>query len=358
MIHLMAEISSTEHDPWRHFLTLHGGQFSASDPDELTGFSRPMADAVSWISPLTDLGLIAVTGADAAGFLHNQLTNDVENLGAGQARLGGYCSPKGRLLASLLYWKNADTIMLQLPRAMLPAIRKRLQMFVLRAKVTLTDVSPEHAVFGLSGPAAASALEPWFPALPAASYDKADSAAGTLLRLPDAGATARFQWIAPLDVAKTAWPALAEMLEPMGVAPWRLTEIEAGIPHITQATQEQFVPQMINFEAIGGVNFKKGCYPGQEIVARSQYLGKLKRRMLPASVDSADARAGMEVFSSTDPDQPCGMVVNAELRSPGHAECLVEVKTALIEQGTIHLGASSGPVLRFKPLPYPLPDQV
>jgi folate-binding protein YgfZ len=355
MIALMAEMTSPEHDPWRQFLAQHGAQFSASDPDEVTGFSRPMADAASWIAPLTDLGLIAAAGADAAHFLHNQLTNDVENLGPGEARLAGYCSPKGRLLASLLIWKNADAIVLQLPRALLPAIRKRLQMFVLRSKVTLSDLSTDKVVLGLSGPAVGAALEPWFPLLPDAPYGKTENAAGTLLRLPDA-LGARYQWIAPLAVAKSAWPALAEMLEPLGAAVWRLSEIEAGMPRITPATQEQFVPQMINFEAIGGVNFKKGCYPGQEIVARSQYLGKLKRRMLPATVDTEEVQAGAEVFSSSDLEQPCGMVVNAESRVPGQAECLVEIKTAVLEQGTVHLGAASGPVLRFKPLPYSLPD--
>jgi folate-binding protein YgfZ len=135
---------------------------------------------------------------------------------------------------------------------------------------------------------------------------------------------------------------------------WHLTDIHAGIPQITQPTQEQFVPQMVNYELIGGVNFKKGCYPGQEIVARSQYLGKLKRRMMFASVD-AEAKPAMEIFSSTDPEQPCGMVVNAERNPRGDSDCLVELKTAVLEEGTIHLGSAQGPQLTFSALPYSLP---
>jgi folate-binding protein YgfZ len=174
--------------------------------------------------------------------------------------------------------------------------------------------------------------------------------------MADASGAPRYQWITTIDTAQHAWPRLVDTLQPVGTHTWRLADIEAGIPRITQPTQEQFVPQMVNFEAIGGVNFRKGCYPGQEIVARSQYLGKLKRRMARASTEAADVQAGMEVFSSADPQQPCGMIVNAEARSPNRFDCLVELKTAAMETGTIHLGSADGPALTFKPLPYPLPD--
>jgi folate-binding protein YgfZ len=125
------------------------------------------------------------------------------------------------------------------------------------------------------------------------------------------------------------------------------------VPQVTAATQEQFVPQMINLELLGGVNFKKGCYPGQEIVARSQYLGKLKRRTALASVDNAAARAGDEVYSAADPDQPCGMVVNAAPNGAGGADLLVEMKLAALEE-EVHLGSAAGAPLRFLPMPYPL----
>jgi hypothetical protein len=346
-------------DTWLQFLSLHGARMTEKAVPEIAGFGNDAEydiGTTGFIAPLTDLGLISASGADAAHFLHNQLTNDVEHLGFAEARLAGYCSPKGRLLATLLIWKSADAVLLQLPRQIQPAVQKRLQMFVLRAKAKLTDVTDSHVMLGLAGQPAAIALAEWFTALPSAAYVKVESDAGTLIRLADASGVPRYQWITTTGIAQHAWPKLIATLKPVGEHVWRLTDIEAGIPRITQPTQEQFVPQMINFEAIGGVNFKKGCYPGQEIVARSQYLGKLKRRMMPASIDADNVEPGMDVFSSADPEQPCGMIVNAEIRSSNQIDCLVEIKTSAMDAGTIHLGSAVGPVLRLKPLPYPLLD--
>lgn len=347
--------------PWLQFLAGQGARFDAAQTGEVLGFGEasttdPAAlGASGFVVPLSELGLIAVSGDDAAAFLHNQLTNDVEHLGTDQARLAGYCSPKGRLLASFLMWKTADAILLQLPRTLQPAIQKRLQMFVMRAKAKLTDASDAHVAIGVGGQAATAALAPWFPDLPAAPMAKLDNDSGCLIRVSDAFGAARYMWIAPFELACKAWPLLAATLTPSAAGVWRLADIRAGIPQITPATQEQFVPQMINFELVDGVNFKKGCYPGQEIVARSQYLGKLKRRMLPARIESAEPAAGTEVYSSADPDQPCGRVVNAATVGTDSSEALVEVKLAATEAGSVHLGSVNGPVLRFGSLPYPLP---
>lgn len=343
---------------WLQFLIQQDARID-TDTLQIAGFERvPQRETLAqgFIAPLTDLGLIAASDEDAPHFLHNQLTNDVEHLGASDARLAGYCSPKGRLLATFLMWKASDVIMLQLPHQIQAAVQKRLQMFVLRAKVKLNDVTDEHVVLGLGGHACSEVLKTWFPALPPSPYAKADGDAGTLIRVANAFGAPRYQWIAPRETAEKAWPALTAALIPVGTQYWRLADIHAGIPQVTQATQEQFVPQMVNFELIGGVNFKKGCYPGQEIVARSQYLGKLKRRMMPASVDTVQISAGMEVFSSADPQQPCGKVVNAAPNLQGGADCLVEIKLAVLEDGTVHLGSPSGVALAFHALPYPLPD--
>lgn len=343
--------------PWLDFLAHHGAQFSAEAAPQLLSFGGSATETArtNFIAPLTHLGLIAATGDEAAHFLHNQLTNDVEHLGTAQARLAGYCSPKGRLLASLLIWKNADGILLQLPREIQPSVQKRLQMFILRAKAKLADVGDEHVMLGLAGPAAASALLPWFPELPLAIYDKIDTDAGTLIRHPNAFGIPRYQWITTPALAMQAWPQLSAVLQPAAPDAWRLADIEGGVPQITAATQEQFVPQMINFELIGGVNFKKGCYPGQEIVARSQYLGKLKRRMMHARVEAGDVAAGAEIFASDDRGQPCGMVVNAARADAQSFDCLVEIKLAATD-GEVRLGSAEGPLLSFRPLPYPLTD--
>jgi hypothetical protein len=320
----------------------------------------PESAAAGFVAPLTDLGLMAFSGEDAAHFLHNQLTNDIEHLGPEEARLAAYCSPKGRMLASLLAWRKDDAVVLALPRAIQPAVQKRLQMFILRAKVKAADVSDNLVALGIGGVKAGAALTPLFAELPAAPYAKLDGDAGTLIRVTDAFGAPRYQWIATPEQARQAWPQLAQALRPAGTALWRLADILAGIPQIVAATQESFVPQMVNFEVIGGVNFKKGCYPGQEIVARSQYLGKLKRRMVLATLDAGAANeaveAGMEVFSAADPEQPCGMVVNAEKSSPAAFALLVEVKTSAVDEGSVHLGSATGPVLSIQPLPYALPD--
>lgn len=343
---------------WLQFLTQHGGRIVEDDCGQTVDFGQMPATGGlprGFVAPLCDLGLIVANGDESATFLHNQLTNDVEHLGMNEARLAAYCSPKGRMLASLLMWRTHEGIVLQLPRQIQAAIQKRLQMFVLRAKVKLTDASDGYAILGLAGEPAAACLTQWFPSLPAAAFAKTDSPAGTLIRLPDAFGMPRFQWIAPAQLAEQAWPDIVKTLMPVRAGLWHLTEIHAGIPQITQPTQEHFVPQMVNFELIGGVNFKKGCYPGQEIVARSQYLGKLKRRMLLASVDQSEVKPGVEIFSSADPDQPCGMVVNAAHNLEGGSDCLVEVKIAVAEEGSIHLGSAQGPQLRIGALPYPLP---
>ena len=346
---------STSTTPWLDFLAAHGARLSASTTPEVIGFQDD-APAANFVAPLSHLGLVAATGDDAAAFLHNQLTNDVQSLGLSEARLAGYCSPKGRLLATMLIWKSPDAILLQLPREIQAGVQKRLQMFILRAKAGLSDASDTRVALGLAGAQAAAALAPWFAELPSGAYGVVHQPSGTLIRLPDADGLPRYQWLAPPDVAQAAWSQLVLTLKPAGAAAWRRLDIRAGIPQVVQATQEQFVPQMINFEVLGGVNFRKGCYPGQEIVARSQYLGKLKRRMLPAQVAAGGVAPGTEVYASTDPAQPCGQIVNAEA-SGDQTLCLVELKTAVLDQGAeIRLGSAAGPLLQIGALPYELTD--
>lgn len=323
------------------------------DSDTALARRRPTTD---FIVPLCDAGLITANGTDAATFLHNQLTNDVMHLGTSEARLAGYCTPKGRLLATFVLWRTDESIVLHLPRALQDAILKRLKMFVLRAKVVLTDAQADGQTvqLGLAGPAATAMLTTWFPSLPAMPYATVHSDAGTLVRLADGiDHLARYLWVGDVESVMAAWPMLVQGLQPAGADAWRLAGIGAGIPTITAATQEKFVPQMVNLELIAGVDFKKGCYPGQEIVARSQYLGKLKRRMLPATLCADDVAAGMEVFSSVDPEQACGMIVEAAPSDAQTYACLVEIKLAALTT-SVHLSHAQGPVLTFGTLPYSL----
>ncbi|MGH8855148.1 MAG: YgfZ/GcvT domain-containing protein [Telluria sp.] len=344
---------------WTDTLSSLGARFDADAAPQVADFGRPLTAAEladGFVATVTDLGIIAAQGDDAASFLHNQLTNDVEHLGRLEARLAGYCTPKGRLQATFLYWRDADTVYLQLPRAIQPPLQKRLTMFVLRAKAKLRDASDEApfaAALGLGGARAQTALGRHIATLPGAPYGKVDGEFGTVIRLSDVFGAPRYLWLASAEAAGAALPGLAGELALGGNQAWQLAAIHAGVPQITAATQEQFVPQMVNLELLGGVNFKKGCYPGQEIVARSQYLGKLKRRTALATVDTAQARAGDEVYAMTDPGQPCGMVVNAAPNGLGGADLLVEMKLGALGEDVRH-GAADGPALAFQHMPYHL----
>ncbi|HEX9172728.1 MAG TPA: folate-binding protein [Telluria sp.] len=344
---------------WTDYLASSGARFHLDHATQADDFGRVLSAAEladGFVAPVTDLGLIGASGDDAASFLHSQLTNDVEHLTPGAARLAGYCTPKGRLQASLLIWRDAESVYLQLPRELQAPLQKRLSMFVMRAKAKLRDASDEPAraaVLGLGGARAQDALRALVGALPAAPMDVLEQPLGTIIRLADAFGAPRYQWFTSIETATASLPALSATLALGGNVAWQLAAIHAGVPHITQKTQEQFVPQMVNMELLGAVNFKKGCYPGQEIVARSQYLGKLKRRTALATIDNPAARAGDEVFSVADPEQPCGMIVNAAMNGAGGADALVEIKLAALGDD-VRLGSSAGAPLKFLAMPYPL----
>lgn len=343
-------------DNWNDYLASEGARHSRDDTAQAADVGRALNAAEladGFVAVISELGLIAVSGADAASFLHSQLTSDVEHLGIDQARLAGYCTPKGRLQATFLIWRDAETVFLQLPRELQPALQKRLSMFVMRAKAKLADAG-ELVVLGLGGAAAPAALRAHFDALPAAPYGKLDSPLGTLVRVADAFGAPRYEWLTTPETAVAVLPALRATLALGGNQAWQMSAIHAGVPQVTARTQEQFVPQMVNLELLGGVNFKKGCYPGQEIVARSQYLGKLKRRTALVTIAGATAQAGDEVFAVADPGQPCGMVVNAAANGAGGTDALVEMKLAALEAGDIRLGSADGAPLLFQAMPYPL----
>lgn len=342
-----------------------GGAPSGHSATALPVLPRPSADEFAAVlehgayMALTQFGVIDATGDDAASFLHGQLTNDTQHLDAANARLAGYCSAKGRLLASFLTWRSGDTIRLLVSKDVQAAVQKRLSMFVLRAKAKLVDASGELAVIGLAGDVR-KALSGVFDALPDGVHVKVDGAAGSLIRVPDAFERLRYLWIGPKAQVEAHLPQLREKLKQVSPAVWDWLDIRAGEPRITQPVVEQFVPQMVNFDVLGAVNFRKGCYPGQEVVARSQYRGTIKRRTSLANVasDLETAKAGAELFHSDDPGQPCGMVVNAASARDGGVDLLVEIKLAALESGSVHLGEAQGPALQFLALPYGLPTEV
>ncbi|MBE0625021.1 MAG: folate-binding protein YgfZ [Burkholderiales bacterium] len=340
---------------WQDFLLARGARIEAGVLNHFGDAAAELRAARDGciVAPLTHLGLLEFSGEDAQAFLHGQLSNDVKQLSPGRSEYAAYCSAKGRMLANFLLWQEGRHYQLQLARALLPAMQKRLGMFVLRAQVKLADASESRPLLGLAGKGAADVLREFFPALPQQAHQVVHDAAGaTLIALPGE----RFELIAELETAKRLWDRLAARLTPVGTPCWEWLEIRGGIPLITPATQEQFVPQMANMELIGAVSFQKGCYPGQEIVARTQYLGQLKRRMLLAHVAGAAPPQPGDALYCDDPDaQASGTVVNAQAAPEGGYDLLAVVQTASIGQGALHVQSADGPVLRIQPLPYPLP---
>jgi tRNA-modifying protein YgfZ len=277
---------------------------------------------------LPDWGVIRASGVDAASFLQSQLTQDAQGLDAHRATLAGWCSAKGRLLASFVVWRPApDELLLACSADVLPAVLKRLSMFVLRAKCKLSDASAELALHGVVG-----------SSVTVSAWRRVDG----LIGLPPVHGIARALRLGPAP----ALPALD------GNA-WSWLEAASGVPRIVAATAEQFVPQMVNLELVGGVDFQKGCYPGQEVVARSQYRGTLKRRAFVFESPAA-AMPAQEIFHSADREQPAGMVANAASWQGRHL-LLAEVKIAALEGGSLHLRAADGPRLARADMPYAVP---
>ncbi len=305
--------------------------------DDNRGMST--AFATNGVVRLAHWGVIRARGADAARFLHGQLTSDMLHLGAERAVPAGFCSAKGRLQASFVVWQAApDDLLLACAADLLAPTLRRLSMFVLRAQCRLTDASGDVSLHGICGDAAASLLGD------APVWARREVGGATLLRLPDAEGV-------PRALMAGALPAGLPTIDPDA---WRWLEVSSGVPLIEAATVDQFVPQMVNLELIGGVDFRKGCYPGQEVVARSQYRGTLKRRMFLFDV-AGEARAGQEIYHSADPGQPAGLVANAARGSAGGVRVLAEVKLAALDAGSLHLGDAAGPVLVRQPLPYDVP---
>ena len=337
---------------WQDFLLEQGACIDAGSVGHFGDPANELRTARDGgiVAPLTHLGLIVCDGDDAQGFLHGQLSNDVKALAPGDSAYAAYCSPKGRMLANFLLWREHDAYCLELARSLVPAVQKRLAMFVLRAKVKLADASESRVILGLAGSAAAAALQALFPALPRQAHQVVHHPDnGSLISLPGG----RFQLVTELEPAKRLWQHLSTALMPVGARCWEWLEIRNGIPLITPSTQEQFLPQMANMELIGAVNFKKGCYPGQEIVARTQYLGQLKRRMVLAHMaEDLSPQPGDELFSAGIQGQASGMVVNAQPAPGGGNDLLAVLQTAAIGEGAAHYRSADGPLLNILPLPY------
>jgi len=338
---------------WQNFLATQGAQI-------LDGVVSNFGDAAAECSAtrdntvlcdLSQFGTLHVSGEEAESFLQSMLSNDIGEVSSTHAQLSSLNTAKGRILATMLIWRESDSYLLQLPRELCEAIRKKLSMYVLRAKVKIGDVSDEVISLGLSGTDAQKILGKQFDKLPQATLDVIHTDHGSVIKISDT----RWQVNLTLQQAKALWEDFNTKILAVGSACWDWLNIRSGIPVILPQTQEQFVAQMVNFDLINGVNFKKGCYPGQEIVARTQYLGKLKRRMYLAHIDTGEPpQAGDELFSADMEGQASGMLINVANAPTGGYDVLAVVQITSHDTHSVHLGTLQGPQLAFDILPYPL----
>lgn len=332
---------------WQEFLGAAGARFDNGLPADFGDAPGELLAArdATVLAPLAHLGLLACVGEEAKTFLHNQMTSDINHLAADGAQHSAWCSAKGRMLASFLLFRDGPDYRLQLAADLLPAIHKRLQMFVLRAKVSITDASAACELLGVSGPQAEAALHEAGLPVPAKALESAAFSAGKVIRLD----AVRFEVVVASAAAGELWDKLARRARPVGTPAWRWLDIQAGIPLVSEATREEFVPQMANFEQIGGVSFHKGCYPGQEIVARTQYLGKVKRHLYRIRAAETLA-AGCPIFSPESPEHACGMVVNAAPAPEGGYVALAVIQESFVAAGDLELGAPGGARLDAAPV--------
>jgi hypothetical protein len=292
------------------------------------------------------LGLLQLSGADTLTFLQGQVTNDVKQLNGQIAHYSGYCNPKGRLLALFLAFAHHDHIHLQLPKELIAPIAKRLKMYVMRSKVEVQDVSESIIKIGLNGTKAIELLSPLFSQIPQNDYELVTLENGAIIKLP--GNQPRFEIFTDIANAPTIWNSLALHAKIADATYWELQEIQAGIPEVYAKTQEEFVPQMLNLDLLNGINFKKGCYTGQEIVARTHYLGTVKRRTQLAHIDSDIAsNPGDDIFNSNG--DIVGKVVRCAPSYSGGYDLLAEIRLESVEAGQLNVNDNA---LNFRELPY------
>lgn len=310
-------------------------------------------DTSHFICKLSALSWISAAGEDAESFFQSQFTNDVSTLDEDHSQVHGYCNPKGRLFCVVRMVRHHGGFLLQLPVALRDAVIERLRKYVLRARVTLSGAD-DLGGLGVAGSAGAAALTQHLGPLPDADNGYLRCGEFGIYGLP--GALPRFQVVGPPSELEPLWHALSGLLPARERQAWARLDIGAGIPVILPPTSEAFVPQMVNLDLIGGVNFQKGCYPGQEIVARMHYLGKLKQRMIRAQVTTATApKPGDKVYSPEHGDQSAGTVVDAQPAGPGCFDVLAVVQLAAYRAGRLCLNDPSGPALEPGSLPYDVP---
>lgn len=341
---------------WRATLAAAGAVFDDYGRVDRFGDIRDEVRAAAEgtvVADLSPLSLLRAEGADAQAFLQGQFSNDIREVSESHSQLSAYCSPKGRMLAVFRIFQRGSAYYLQLPAAIAEPTARRLRMFVLRAKVKLDPADNELLRIGVSGPQAEALVAAAAGGVPPTVDAGLTQDGVTVLRLP--GPHPRFELLAPPARMQELWKSIAAAARPVGAHAWAWLDIAAGVPTVLPETVEEFVPQMANLELVGGVSFKKGCYPGQEIVARMHYLGTLKQRMVRAHLADANCPApGTKLYASEFGEQSAGTVVDAQPSPHGGCDLLAVAQLTAVQGGGLRVAALNGPVLELSPLPYSL----
>jgi folate-binding protein YgfZ len=336
---------------WDTWVAAKGGRILEHGKVEFTSHEQDLAllaGGNTILSPLCDFALIRARGDDALTFLQGQLSSDLREVDATHSQYSSFSNAKGRLQANLWIWGYQSDYYLMLPADIAPTLHKRLSMFVLRSKVKLELVTQEWKLIGLAGEQAKASLIGIGITPPAPQHAECETAFGFAVALPSGA----YLLAAKADCADSVVEPLLQDAKLVGSEAWSLLDIRAGRPWITLPTYEHFVAQMANHELIGAVSFKKGCFPGQEIVARTQYLGKLKKRLFHVRLPQG-AKPGDELFSPTMREQAIGMVVNVCRVNNEQAEALAVVQINCWDSG-VHYSSLEGPLLERLELPYTL----
>jgi folate-binding protein YgfZ len=343
------------HTDWQQFLVQSGAMISSGC---VTSFGkvdeeRSAALNADMVCDLSHYALIAVQGDDAVKFLQGQLTNDVALVDDSHSQLNAYCNNKGRMISNFRIFRSEGTLFISLPQELAETTLNKLQQYILRAQVAMGDVSDALLHIGVNGSKAAARLNVMFGRLPENTNEVAQFENAIVIRC---AGDDRFELYATPEHMPAHWLALSGDCTPVGAGMWELQNIRNGIPVITSATSEAFVPQMTNLELLGGVSFTKGCYTGQEIVARMHYLGKLKQRMYRISIDTAEVPAAGEALSAQDATatQEVGTIISAQLVAEGKVEALAVIQNAYAQAGKLKLGSPDGPEISVLELPYSL----
>ena len=344
---------------WQSFLEQQGATLDGNRVMDFGDSNKERQATASShvIADLSHYGLISAEGEEARDFLQNQFSNDMRLVSDSESQISAYCSPKGRMMAAFRIFQRGETFYLRLPRAILESTLKRLRMFILRSKVTLEDASDKLVSIGFAGPEAQQRLGEILEKVPGTPNALIENNGLMVIRLPDP--LPRFEIHGEPDPVIGLWRRLARQATPVGADSWSWLDIQAGIPEVLPETVEAFVPQMVNLEALDGISYKKGCYPGQEVVARMHYLGKLKRRMYRAHVTTDTVPSpGDNLYSPAETDQSVGKIVEAQPNPKGGIDLLAVIQIATADAGDVRLTAAEDAArLEFQDLPYTVTNE-